>query len=79
MMTRENSKTEKIAWCGQLKAVQPRIRLLRSFNERYHSYQGYVLRIDGTCGDETGEFLIAIGRLHTGSTSIFRRQEVSLH
>jgi hypothetical protein len=45
-----------------LAAVQPRIRLMRSFDERHHSYQGYVLRIDGTCGDESGEFQIAVGK-----------------
>lgn len=42
-------------------AIQPRIRLIRSFDERSHSYLGYVLRIDGTCGGEAGEFLIAVG------------------
>ena len=42
--------TEKAAWSGRVLAVQPRIRLLRSFDERHHSYQGYVLRIEGTCG-----------------------------
>ncbi len=31
-------------------------------DERHHSYHGYVLRIDGTCGDEIGEFLIAVGK-----------------
>jgi len=35
---------------------------MRSFDERQHSYQGYILRVDGTCGDETGEFLIAVGK-----------------
>jgi hypothetical protein len=35
---------------------------MRSFDERHHSYQGYVLRIDGNCGDESGEFQIAIGK-----------------
>jgi hypothetical protein len=42
-------------------AVQPRIRLMRSFDERHHSYQGYVLHVDGTCGGQTGGFLIAVG------------------
>ncbi len=41
--------------------IKPRIRLLRSFDERSHSYLGYVLRIDGTCGGQSGEFLIAVG------------------
>jgi len=49
-------------WAGRIVAVQPRIRLMRSFDQRYHSYQGYVLRLDGTCGDEIGEFLIAVGK-----------------
>jgi len=42
--------------------VQPRIRLLRSFDIRQHSYLGYVLLLDGVCGTDTGEFLIAIGK-----------------
>jgi hypothetical protein len=65
--------SEKISWSGRVVAVQPRIRLLRSFDERSHSYLGYVLRIDGTCGGVAGKFLIAVGkaanekhRFHTG-------------
>ncbi len=54
--------TSKIAWQGYILGVQPRIRLLRSFDERTHSYLGYVLRIEGTLGEESGEFLIAIGK-----------------
>ena len=53
---------EKVAWSGSLRAVQPRIRLWRSFDERQHSYQGYVLRMEGKCGDRAGEFLIAVGK-----------------
>lgn len=53
---------KKVTWSGQIVAVQPRIRLMRSFDERNHSYQGYVLRVHGTCGDENGEFQIAIGK-----------------
>ena len=52
----------RLAWSGRVVAVQPRIRLMRSFDERHHSYQGYVLRINGRCGDHTGEFLIAVGK-----------------
>lgn len=47
-----------IPWRGQLAGVQSRIRLLRSFDQRHHSYLGYVLGIDGVCGDESGEFPI---------------------
>jgi hypothetical protein len=35
---------------------------MRSFDQRQHSYQGYVLRIDGTYGGDRGEFLIAVGK-----------------
>jgi hypothetical protein len=53
---------KKIAWAGCIVAVQPRIRLMRSFDQPSHSYQGYVLRIDGTCSGEACEFLIAVGK-----------------
>lgn len=55
------ASAEKVTWAGRVLAVQPRIRLTRSFDQRSHSYLGYVLRIDGTCGGEVGEFLIAVG------------------
>ena len=29
---------DKIAWSGRIVSVQPRIRLTRSFDERYHGY-----------------------------------------
>jgi hypothetical protein len=61
-MARPIADTEKVAWSGRLVAVQPRIRLMRSFDERSHSYQGYVLRVDGTCREMTEEFLIAVGK-----------------
>ena len=61
-MARSSSGAEKTTWTGRLVGVQPRIRLQRSFDERQHSYQGYVLRVHGTCDEETGEFLIAIGK-----------------
>jgi hypothetical protein len=52
---------EKVTWQGTLVSVQPRIRLLRSFDERNHSYLGYALRVQGTIGDEEREFLVGIG------------------
>ncbi len=51
----------KLAWNGTLTSVQPRIRLNRSFDQRSHTYQGYVLRVDGMIGDDQREFLVAIG------------------
>jgi hypothetical protein len=51
----------KLSWQGSVLAVQPRIRLLRSFDQRTHSYLGYALRVDGKIDDETREFTIGIG------------------
>jgi hypothetical protein len=51
----------KIAWSGMVIGVQPRIRLTRSFDQRSHSYLGYVLWLRGTIGDEQREFTVAIG------------------
>ncbi|MBW2109185.1 MAG: hypothetical protein JRI36_11060 [Deltaproteobacteria bacterium] len=61
-MVRTKANMEKVAWSGRILSVQPRIRLLRSFDERSHSYLGYVLRVEGSVGDELGEFQIAIGK-----------------
>ncbi|MCC6608006.1 MAG: hypothetical protein IT327_32670 [Anaerolineae bacterium] len=53
---------DKVAWRGTVVGVQPRIRLTRSFDERYHTYLGYMLRLQGQIGDEQGEFLVGIGK-----------------
>ncbi|MEK7315377.1 MAG: hypothetical protein AAB011_04300, partial [Candidatus Eisenbacteria bacterium] len=53
----------KTAWSGTVLSVQPRIRLLRSFDQRHHSYLGYVLRLHGTIGAEEREFSVAIGEV----------------
>lgn len=55
-------RPEKVEWSGRIISVQPRIRLVRSFDERYHNYQGYVLHIEGTCAGENREFQVAIGK-----------------
>jgi hypothetical protein len=47
---------------GVLVSVQPRIRLDRSFDERTHSYLGYVLGVRGSVDEEEREFLVAIGK-----------------
>lgn len=54
--------SEKRAWRGLIVAVQPRIRLTRSFDERYHTYSGYVLRMSGEVGGQAREFTIGIGK-----------------
>ncbi len=52
----------KQSWRGQIISIQPRIRLMRSFDERSHSYLGYVLRLRGTIDGEQREFTVAIGK-----------------
>ena len=53
--------TGKSTWSGLVIAVQPRIRLTRSFDQRSHTYQGYVLRVRGSVGSEERDALVAIG------------------
>jgi len=52
----------KTPWRGTVTSAQPRIRLLRSFDERSHNYLGYVLRLDGEVGGQHREFSVAIGK-----------------
>jgi hypothetical protein len=52
----------KLPWSGRIISIQPRIRLTRSFDERYHSYLGYSLLIDGIINNEVREFSIGNGK-----------------
>jgi len=52
----------KIEWQGHLIGVQPRIRLLRSFDQRHHGYLGYVLIVDGQVGVKFKQYLVGIGK-----------------
>jgi len=56
------SKPEKISWSGKVISIQPRIRLNRSFDQRSHTYLGYILKAQGTIGREDREFIVAIGK-----------------
>lgn len=56
----------KVQWEGLVCSVQPRIRLTRSFDERSHTYLGYVLRVNGLMDGQAEEFLVAIGRAAQG-------------
>ncbi|MGH8673850.1 MAG: hypothetical protein ACREVG_06025 [Burkholderiales bacterium] len=51
----------KVAWLGELLGVQPRIDLLRSFDQRQHSYLGYLLILRGEASGEAREFSVRIG------------------
>ena len=55
--TNPEARAQKVAWSGTIVAVQPRVRLIRCYDERQHSYHGYVLRIEGMCGGESGEVM----------------------
>lgn len=57
-----NGEDRKITWNGVVLSVQPRIRLMRSFDQRSHSYLGYVLRVRGSLADEAREFVVALGK-----------------
>ena len=52
----------KIVWQGTVVGVQPRIRLIRSFDTRSHTYLGYVLMIDGKVDEIRQNFKVAIGK-----------------
>lgn len=51
----------KLAWSGVIQGVQPRIDLGRSFDQRFHSYLGYLLVVDGQAGGERRVFAVRIG------------------
>jgi len=53
---------EKLEWSGTLLGVQPRIRLTRSFDQRSHTYLGFVLLVDGELDGVQRQFLVAIGK-----------------
>ncbi len=61
MTSRTIGGVEKALWQGVLIAVQPRIRLNRSFDQRSHTYLGYALRVHGRIGGEAREFLVGVG------------------
>lgn len=52
----------KVVFSGEIVAVKPRIKLLRSFDQiPSHQYNGYILVIEGHLDDEYGQFRVAIG------------------
>lgn len=61
-MSRDEINKEKIFWVGEVISIQPRIRLMRSFDQRSHTYLGYNLQIKGLIGKEERLFLIALGK-----------------
>jgi hypothetical protein len=67
--------SEKTSFSGLIISIQPRIRLTRSFDQRSHTYLGYVLLVRGSGGSAERDVLVAIGaatqgehRLHAGDS-----------
>ena len=60
------NKLEKLSWKGTIISIQPRISLLRSFDQRQHNYFGYVLCIKGKIDVEDREFTIGVGKAAHG-------------
>lgn len=54
-------KPRKLAWAGLINSIQPRIRLLRSFDQRQHSYLGYALGVQGFLDGREATFTVGIG------------------
>jgi hypothetical protein len=61
-LPRLEGETGKVDWSGKVVSIQPRIRLMRSFDQRSHNYLGYTLQIQGNVGGEEGTFVIGIGK-----------------
>jgi hypothetical protein len=53
--------SEKTSFSGLIISIQPRIRLTRSFDQRSHTYLGYVLLVRGSGGAAERDVLVAIG------------------
>lgn len=52
----------KLSFKGTILSIQPRIRLIRSFDESSHSYLGYAKKITGTIEGDDRDFSIGIGK-----------------
>ena len=52
---------DKITWSGRITGIQPRIKLTRSYDERTHSYLGYLLRIAGPVDGKESTFSVGLG------------------
>jgi hypothetical protein len=67
----------KESFAGNVVAVQPRIRLHRSFDQRHHSYQGYILRVDGVLAGMSRPFVVAIGEAAQAKNTVYAGCKVS--
>jgi len=53
---------DKHIFTGTIKSIQPRIRLLRSFDEASHTYLGYAITLEGELDNTNSTFSIGIGK-----------------
>jgi hypothetical protein len=60
-LKRGSGMGSKLAWSGELLAIQPRIRLMRSFDQRNHAYAGFALFVRGTLDGGERDFSVGIG------------------
>ena len=51
---------DKVTFTGKIISVQPRIRLIRSFDEISHNYLGYALFLNGTIGEDDNSLLVLV-------------------
>jgi len=62
---------DKLEFSGIILGVQPRIKLIRSFDESSHNYLGYNLFLDGLIEDHNRKYIVAIGK---GTQNKFKLQ-----
>jgi len=53
---------DKHIFTGKVISIQPRIRLLRSFDEASHTYLGYAITLEGEINNHHTTFSIGIGK-----------------
>ncbi len=53
---------DKHIFIGKIISIQPRIRLLRSFDEVSHAYLGYAIILDGEIDNHKTTFSVGIGK-----------------
>ena len=52
----------KLSFKGAITSIQPRIRLIRSFDEASHTYLGYAIKLTGELDNQQVTFSIGIGK-----------------
>jgi len=53
---------DKHIFTGKIISIQPRIRLMRSFDEVSHTYLGYAITLEGEINNQHNTFSIGIGK-----------------